>query len=188
MNDFLVNIGVLLRAIRKEKNITINSLAGVAGVSNGLISKIENGRTIPSLPVFLRLVQSLKVDLSEFFESIENENAAKYIVVTTEKQKRLQKEIEAEGFSYMHIFSKSIECKGFEAVILTISPNSKREKVITDAWEFKHVLKGSCTYIIDDEEVQVNEGDSIYFNGRYPHVPVNKTNTDCTMLVLYFFS
>ena len=77
---------------------------------------------------------------------------------------------------------------GFEAVMLTVSPNSKREKVVTDAWEFKYVLSGKCVYIIDNEEIEVQQGDAIYFNGRLPHVPVNRSANDCTMLVLYFYS
>ncbi|MFZ0597726.1 MAG: cupin domain-containing protein, partial [Flavobacterium sp.] len=87
-----------------------------------------------------------------------------------------------------HIFSKSINSIGFEAVILEVEPDSKREKVITDAWEFKYIIKGSVTYIIDDVEVVVNEGDSLCFNGRLPHVPENRTQENCIMLVLYFYS
>ena len=103
---------------------------------------------------------------------------------------KIEKEDRAEttGFNYYHIFSKSINSIGFEAVILDVEPNCKREKVITDAWEFKYIIKGSVTYIIDDAEVVVNEGDSLCFNGRHPHVPQNRTTENCVMLVLYFYS
>jgi transcriptional regulator with XRE-family HTH domain len=50
MNDFLIGIGKRLKDIRKKNNLTINELAFKANVSNGLVSRIENGRTIPSLP------------------------------------------------------------------------------------------------------------------------------------------
>ena len=97
-----------------------------------------------------------------------------------------KKEVEAEGFKYMHIFSKSLHSLGFEAVLLTLEPNSKREKVITDAWEFKYILKGEVKYVIDNEEVILKEGDSLYFNGKFPHVPVSISDESCVMLVLYF--
>ncbi|CAM1354736.1 helix-turn-helix domain-containing protein [Tenacibaculum halocynthiae] len=188
MDDFLIDIGKRIKEIRKKQNITISNLASNAGVSNGLISRIENGRTIPSLPVFLELISALDIDASTFFEGIEKRTGAKYIHVKKEEQQLLEKEVEAKGFTYFQIFGKSMHAVGFEAVMLTVSPNSKREKVITDAWEFKYIIKGTCTYLIDTTEVIVSEGDSLYFNGRLPHVPVNTSDEDCIMLVLYFFS
>lgn len=188
MDDFLIGIGKRIRHIRKKESMTINTLAAKAGVSNGLISRIENGRTIPSLPVLLELIYSLNVDPSTFFEGVEKKTGAKYIHVKSESQKRIEKEVEAVGFSYQHIFSRSLHAIGFEAVILTVSPNSQREKVITDAWEFKYIISGECVYLIDNEEIKVEKGDSIYFNGRIPHVPVNRSQSDCVMLVLYFYS
>lgn len=188
MDEFLIGIGKRIKSIRKKHTITIHGLASKAGVSNGLISRIENGRTIPSLPVLLQIINALDIDASTFFEGVEKKTGAKYIHVKKDQKEFLEKEIEAEGFTYFQIFGKTFNAVGFEAVILTISPNSKREKVITDAWEFKYILKGACYYLIDEEQVFVSEGDSIYFNGRLPHVPVNKENEDCVMLVLYFYS
>lgn len=187
MDDFLIGIGQRIKTIRKKNNITISTLANNAGVSNGLVSRIENGRTIPSLPVLLQLIGALKIDASNFFESVEKKAGAKYIHIKKKDQNPIEKEVEAEGFKYFHIFSKSVNIVGFDAAILIVSPKSKREKVITDAWEFKYILKGSCTYIIDNEEVNVRKGDSIYFNGKIPHVPVNRTKKECIMLVLYLF-
>lgn len=188
MDDFLIGIGKRIRAIRKEERMTISMLASSAGVSNGLISRIENGRTIPSLPVLLSLITSLNHDVSKFFEGVESKIGGKYICIRAAEQEIIEKEVEAVGFSYSKIFGKSINSLGFEAVVLTIQPNSKREMVTTDAWEFKYILSGHCIYNIDGEEVLLNEGDSIYFDGRLPHVPINKSESPCVMLVLYFYT
>jgi len=187
MSNFLIGIGKRIKIIRKEQKLTISEVASNAGVSNGLISKIENGRTIPSLPVLLELISALKIDASAFFKDIENSQASNYIHIRKEQQQLIEKEVEAKGFTYNYIFSKSLSAIGFEAVILNINPNSKREKVVTDAWEFKYIISGSCTYYIGEDEIIVNKGDSLYFNGKIPHLPFNHTAQDCTMLVLYFF-
>lgn len=188
MDDFLIGIGKRIKEIRKKQGITISTLAQNANVSNGLISRIENGRTIPSLPVFLEIISALEIDASTFFEGVEKKNNAKYIHISKEQHQLIEKEIEAEGFTYHQIFGKSLHAIGFEAILLTISPNSKREKVITDAWEFKYILSGECIYIIDEEEVHLKAGDSLYFDGRIPHVPVNRSQHDTSMVVLYFYS
>ena len=76
---------------------------------------------------------------------------------------------------------------GFESVLLEVEPNSERDKVVTDAFEFKYILTGECYYEIGDQEVLLKEGDSIFFDGRIPHVPINRGKIPSKMLVVYFF-
>ncbi|WP_394801048.1 cupin domain-containing protein [Niabella ginsengisoli] len=49
------------------------------------------------------------------------------------------------------------------------------------------MISGSCSYIIGEDEVILHEGDSLFFDGRVPHVPVNRGEIPSKMLVLYFF-
>lgn len=67
MEDYLTGIGKRIKEIRKGNNKTISEIAAKADVTSGLISRVENGRTIPSLPVFLKLVGALEVEVTDFF-------------------------------------------------------------------------------------------------------------------------
>ena len=73
--DILIQISNKIKEIRKQKNITIQELATKAGVSKGLISQIENNRTVPSLPVLMNIVQSLNLDLNDFFNDISSKRS-----------------------------------------------------------------------------------------------------------------
>ncbi|MGF1557698.1 MAG: helix-turn-helix domain-containing protein [Flavobacteriaceae bacterium] len=187
MEDYLIGIGKRIKEIRKEGNSTISEIAQKAGVTSGLISRIENGRTIPSLPVLLKIINSLAVEVTDFFNGMPQVNGANFIISRKEENSIIEKEDEAQGFEYTYIFGKQLSSLGFETVLLEVKPNSKREKVCTDAFEFKYILSGECWYIIDNEEVLLKEGDSIFFDGRIPHVPVNKGLVSSKMLVIYFF-
>ena len=187
MEDYLIGIGKRIKEIRKEGNSTISEIAQKAGVTSGLISRIENGRTIPSLPVLLKIINSLAVEVTDFFNGMPQVNGANFIISRKEENSIIEKEDEAQGFEYTYIFGKQLSSLGFETVLLEVKPNSKREKVCTDAFEFKYILTGECWYIIDNEEVLLKEGDSIFFDGRIPHVPVNKGLVSSKMLVIYFF-
>lgn len=187
MEDYLIGIGKRIKEIRKGGGATISDIAQKAGVTGGLISRIENGRTIPSLPVLLKIITSLDVEVTEFFSGMPQVNGANFIVSRKEDNGIIEKEDEAIGFEYTYIFGKQLSSLGFEAVLLEVKPDSKREKVSTDAFEFKYVLTGECSYIINEEEVLLREGDSIFFDGRLPHVPVNRGTVSSKMLVIYFF-
>ena len=68
--NILIQISSKIKEKRLAKNITIQELANKAKVSKGLISQIENNRTIPSLPVLMNIVHSLDFDMTEFFSGI----------------------------------------------------------------------------------------------------------------------
>lgn len=187
MNDYLIGIGKRIKDIRKANKKTINTVASSAEVSNGLISRIENGRTIPSLPVLLNIINALEINISDFFEGMPKPSELRYIVSRCEENATIEKEDEAKGFTYKYIFGKQLSTIGFEAVLLEVQPNSQRDKVETDAYEFKYMIAGECFYNIGEEEVLLKEGDSLFFDGRIPHVPINKGNISAKMLVLYFF-
>lgn len=187
MEDYLIGIGKRIKEIRKEANNTISAIAQQAGVTNGLISKVENGRTIPSLPVLLKIINALDIEVTEFFNGMPKVNGANFIVSRSEENSVIEKESEAIGFQYTYIFGKQLSSLGFETVLLEVAVGSKRDKVTTDAYEFKYVLSGECYYIIGEEEVLLNQGDSIFFDGRIPHVPENRGSIPSKMLVVYFF-
>lgn len=188
MESYIIGIGQKIRSIRKAKEMYASELAKKANVSNGLISRIENGRTIPSVPVLFQIISALDVEPSYFFQQISIDNSFKFLVIRTNETSVIEKEVEAKGFRYDFIFSKQLKSIGFEVVLLTLEPKCKRDLVETDAFEFKYVLSGSCEYIIDGETVKLNAGDAIFFDGKLPHVPKNPYDVPSTMLVIYSYT
>jgi transcriptional regulator with XRE-family HTH domain len=185
MDDrILINIGKKIREIRQQKNIKLNELAEEGQITKGMLSKIENGRTIPSLPVLFNLIKVLNVDLKAFFEGIEVGNSATFIHKKAIDYQTLQKD-DSPGFIYQLILAQNTSHFFFEAVILDLAPQTKREPLTTDGYEYKYILKGQITYQIGNEQVVLEKGDSLFFNGQNPHAPMNLTNEPASMLVIY---
>lgn len=61
------SIGKKLCILRKSKNYTMKHLAILTNSSQGYISDIEHGRTIPSIPKLIELCSALDISLKEFF-------------------------------------------------------------------------------------------------------------------------
>lgn len=184
-NEVVLRIAQKIKQVRLQNNLTIQDVAKKANVSKGLLSKIENSRTIPSLPVFVGIIQALDISLKEFFDEMILLNGKDYMVVRKEEYKTVSKE-DRHGFHYQHILSQSIPASTIETVLLTIDSKNSSKPTVTDGYEFKYVISGSCDYHINDEVVSLNEGDSIYFDASKPHFPKNKTKKKTIMLVVYF--
>lgn len=185
-NHILTEIGSKIRKIRQGKNLTVQELADRAGVSKGLISRIENSRTIPSLPVLIAIIKALEVEINAFFEDIDQREDTQKIIV---RRREALEDVTMEGalgFLYHPVINRSISDFVVRVTLLDLEPGSEREKLITDAYEYKYILSGEVDYEIGDEKWTLREGDSIYFDGRLPHVPVNRSSKTVKMLVVYF--
>ena len=110
-----------------------------------MVSKIENGRTFPSLPVLISLINSLDVNLSDFFHGIEPIVSTDFVHTKEQDFSLLEKE-KSKGFVYHHIHNQDFRGFSFASDILEIYPNAKREFVITDGYEFLYMLNGCIDY------------------------------------------
>ncbi len=91
--DLILLIGQNIKSKRTEKNITLEELAQRAGVTKGLISQIENNRTVPSLPVLFNLIHGLDEDIKSFFDDMhEHFNNGHVLIVRRGEEKPFQKE------------------------------------------------------------------------------------------------
>lgn len=167
-----------------RRQMKLQEVAGSAGISKGLLSRIENGRTVPSLPVLLSLIQALKVPMDAFFEGIDVAPPAPYVHRKAVEYAPFGKEA-AAGFLYAHILNQNVLNVALQASILTLQPGSQQEPVTTDGYEFKYMLKGEVEYHLGNDTVLLQTGDSLFFNGQIPHVPVNRTAEPASLLVIY---
>lgn len=183
----MVQISQKIKSIRKDKNLTIQEIAERAGVTKGLISQIENSRTLPSLLVLMQIIKALEVDLNFFFNDLSLDGReAPVLVLRKEEYNKFEKE-PASGYQYERIFTRKIKSGAVDFVLLEIKPGSVRNFVTTDAFEFKYILQGTVKYIFRDQTVELFEGDSMLFDGRLEHNPVNEGKETVRMLVVYFF-
>jgi len=186
-DDILMQIGNRIKERRREKNITVQELANSANVSKGLISQIENNRTIPSLVVLIDIIKSLNIDLNVFFKDIRHKSEdTEPIIRRKEEYEHFEKE-DAKGFHYQRIFSKYIKSATVDVVILELEPGSHRELVQTEAYEYKYIISGEVEYLFNNNSYFLKQGDSMLFDGRIPHTPKNNTDRMASMLVVYFF-
>lgn len=185
--DVLIQISNRIKERRREKNITVQELATRANVSKGLISQIENSRTIPSLMVLIDIVKALEIDLNEFFKDIRAKNDSGTILIKRKNEYGHFEKEQAVGFHYQRIFTQSITQSTIDIVILELEPGAKRPLVQTDAFEYKYMLSGKIEYEFKDQKFILNAGDSMLFDGRIPHTPKNLGKKTAIMLVVYFF-
>ncbi|QQT24787.1 helix-turn-helix domain-containing protein [Sphingobacterium spiritivorum] len=186
-DNTIFKISSRIKEIRKGKGITIQDLADRAGVSKGLISQVENNRTVPSLLVLINIIGALEIDLTEFFKGFTSDGDLGPVIVRRKEQYEPFEKEHALGFMYRRIFTTSIVNSTMDIVLLELEPDANRPMVTTEAFEYKYILAGEVEYIFENEVVHLKEGDSILFDGRLSHSPRNPGTQKASMLIVYFF-
>jgi DNA-binding XRE family transcriptional regulator len=160
-----LQIGGRVKHARLMAGIRMRELAVKVGCTESMISKIESGRVVPSLPMLQRLVGALDRDLSSFFGSDLDSpgivlRAGQRPVVLTDPIRH------GPGVSYERLVpfaaGNLLECN-----IHVIEPNGSKQDLITHQGEtVGYVIEGQLELIIETTKYVLSTGDSFFFKNH----------------------
>jgi len=163
-------IGREVRAFRHQLNMTVTQLAATANMSAGMLSKIENGQTSPSLATLTELSRALQVPVTAFFRRFEEERSATY--VKAGQGLPIERRGTRAGHQYQllgHSFSRLL---AVEPYLITLTESSDVFPVFQhEGVEFLFMLEGEVGYRHGDKTYLLQPGDSLYFDADVPHGP-----------------
>jgi transcriptional regulator with XRE-family HTH domain len=187
--DVLIQISSRIKQIRLEKKITVQTLADKAQVSKGLISQIENNRTVPSLWVLMNIILALNLDFNEFFKDISQQKKNPHpIIFKKQGDYQVFERENSKGFFYHRALTRNMQGGPVDFVLLELKKGARRNRMVkTDSFEFNYMIKGRVEYFIDNKRYLFEEGDSLFLDSRLNHKLSNVGKTEALMLVVYFF-
>ena len=184
MRQNLIKLGSAIKSFRKEQSLTLSALSEMTGLTAGLLSRIENFRTIPSLPVLLKIAEALKVSPSELLAGIGCSESPGWTLVRRNERTAVERE-NSKGFMYEMLLDTESSGCNLQSMILNIEPGAVREKVKTDGDQFIFILKGNIVFCLGDEKINLSEGDILFFDGNIEHVPQNPGKETAVLLAVY---
>lgn len=180
----LGKVGKKIRELRKERRMSLKDVAKKSGITAGLLSRIENFRTLPSLPVLHKISIALEVPLAELVETVSNPKLFSYILVKAdEKEKEYRSD--SESLAYQPLIDATFLNMSIMVNIVTVQPRSYRKPLSNDSMELVYVLKGRVRYGLKDTILPMRKGDTLYFDGRIPHSVENYTAYEAILFKVY---
>ncbi len=171
-NVLEVAIGRELRAFRRNQGLTVAELARNTGLSIGMISKIENGNTSPSLTTLRTLANTLSVPLSAFFQGFEEHRS----VVHTKAGEAVEADRAGTraGHQYNLLGHIGANASGVVVEPYLITLNAESDVFPTfqhDGIEVLYMLEGEVDYRHGDQVFALRPGDTLFFDADAPHGP-----------------
>lgn len=161
-------LGVKLKLARRTKSLTLRELADLSKCSESFLSKIENGKALPSLPLVHRLVRVLELNVAWLFDETEPDESPIHRAGARPVIK-LERKRGAGGVSFERIIPFK-EGHLLECTIHHIEAGGQSGETIThEGEEVGYVLHGQAELILDGETHLLNAGDAFSFRSHVPH-------------------
>lgn len=171
-NTLEAAIGREVRKFRQKLGMTVADLSGAAGLSTGMLSKIENGATSPSLTTLQTLSRALGVPVTAFFRRFEERRAA--VFVKSGEGLKIDRRGTRAGHQY-RLLGHTGATGGrvvVEPYMIELTEESDVFPVFQhDGLEFLYMLEGEVKYRHADMLYTMQPGDSLFFNADAPHGP-----------------
>lgn len=164
-------LGTQVRALRLAHDMTIADLAHAAELSPGMVSKVENGQTSPSLATLAALATALNMPLSSFFTRFDQRSEATFVKAgggTT-----IERRGSSRGHRYQLLGHKHQGPVHMEPALITLDEGSKPYPAFQhEGMEFLFMLEGEVVYGHGQSRHLLQPGDSLFFDARIAHGPL----------------
>lgn len=165
-----LDIGSKIRNLRTKREMTLQDLATLTGLSKPNLSQIENNLVSPPIATLLKISSALGVAIGHFFQDSPRETD---IVVVRKDQRHgiaKGKHISHIGYQYHPLAYPKIN-KSMEPFVVHMEDREPDDITFNNhrGEEFLYVLEGTLEFHSGNKIVTLEEGDSIYFDSVVPH-------------------
>ena len=180
-NALEIAIGQQVRAFRKQLNLTVVELAKHAGLSPGMLSKIENGNISPSLATLTALSGALNVPVTSLFRRYDEQRDCTY--VKAGEGLNIERQGTRAGHRYQLLGHKVGGKLFVEPYLVTLTESSEVFPLFQHAGvEFVYLLEGEVIYRHGNSTHHLKPGDSMFFDSEVPHGPEELLKTPIRLL------
>jgi transcriptional regulator with XRE-family HTH domain len=180
-------LGNTVRDLRIQHGLTIAAVAERAGISRGMLSKIENAQTATSLDTLEQIANALGVTLSRLFRNY-NIPAGDAQLVKSGQGMEVVRRGTKSGHTYHLLAYDQGPNKTFEPFLITLEdPGEEFTAFEHPGTEFIHMLEGTLEYRVGSETYRLEPGDSLTFRGEIPHRPEKLHGTPIRFLAIIHY-
>lgn len=167
MQEKIKEIAARIHELRELSDITVEEMASFLSINLETYQKYEEGSEDIPASILFEVAQKLKVDMSLL---LTGEDPRMHIFTVTRKNKGVDVE-RREQYSYQNLAANFIHKKA-EPFLVTVEAKPEGNKIYTNSHpgqEYNYLLEGKLKVIIHNNEIILEEGDSIFFDSNYEH-------------------
>ena len=174
-NTLELAIGHQVRVYRKQLGMSAADLCMATGLSQSMISKIENGLTSSSLATISALSAALNIPVTALFKTFDEQHDA--VHVPAGSGLTIERRGTRAGHQYQLLGHSLHGDVAVEPYMITLTEKADVFPIFQhEGIEFIHVLEGCIMYRHGSSTYRLEPGDSLFFDADVPHGPDKLVN------------
>jgi len=163
-------LGEKLRGLRLKKSMGLVQLGKQTGLSPAMLSKLENGRLVPTIPTLLRIAMVFSVGLEYFF----TDERKRHVVAIVRQQDRIRFPERPGGgevsywFESLDFAANERRLNAFLAEFQPVAADKQRTHQHAGV-VFLYMIRGKIDLVIGSDTHTLDTGDAIYFDSSVRH-------------------
>lgn len=181
VDGILADVGSMVRAMRKEKKLTLAELSEATGLSPAIVSQIERGLANPSFTTLAQLAHGLEIPVGKLFPT--HAESREPVVRKADRRDLRGAVREANGDAIYELLTPDLN-GSIEALWIVTPPGSASiDGPFTHGGEeFGIILSGKKDVYLGDKKYVLEAGDSITYDSSIPHWYKNGYDEPCVAL------
>ena len=175
-----VVVGANMRTLRTQRNLTLDQLARITGLSRTVLGQIELGKTPPSVSTVWRIAQAFEVPFSTLLATPERGGTR---VLRAQEAKRLVSPDGRFSSRALYPFEEKPDAELYELHLAAHSredaqahqPGTRENLVVT---------AGRLELEVGSDRYELGKNDAIVFTADVPHSYVNPGSEECVMYLV----
>ncbi len=167
-------VGQRARELRRGLGLTMAKFAEQAGLSLGMLSKIEHGQTTPSLSTLVRLAGAANVPVTALLRGLDREH--KVIIVRAGQGNELLAETPNDHLTAYDLGRLQGPNQVIEPSLIEMTDEVSEFPLTQHSGsQLIHVLAGAMEYTCGARTYALREGDTMQISGEVEHGPASVT-------------
>ncbi|MGC7097027.1 helix-turn-helix domain-containing protein [Amycolatopsis lurida] len=155
IEQVLSGVGPRLKALRRERRMTLGALAEATGIGQSTLSRLESGQRRATLELLLPLARAYQVPLDDLVGA----------PAVGDPRVRIEAK-QANGMTTMALSKRPGQPQAYK---LIVPPRYEPEPQVHEGYEWMYVLDGRLRLILGDRDMVLGPGEAAEFDTRVPH-------------------
>ncbi|MFF0528119.1 helix-turn-helix domain-containing protein [Nocardia amikacinitolerans] len=156
--DVLDAVGPRLRALRRDRGITLADLAATTGVSESTLSRLESGQRRATLELLLPLARAYDIPLDDLVGAPRTGDPRIHL-----------KPIQRYGMTFIPLTRRPGGIQAFKMIIPAQPKPLEPTPQTHEGYEWLYVLNGRLRLVLGERDLTLPAGEAAEFDTSLPH-------------------